>query len=268
VHVELVNHAEDHRLRLCVASGCRADHVWCEGHFDLVRRPVRPPAGDGWFQSPQPTMPQRRFAAVQNGRRGLAVLNRGLPEVEPRAGEHGVDLAVTLLRCVGWLSRDDLTSRPQGAGPALPVPGAQCPGRHVFELAVMPLPGEDWHAPLLHEADLFAAPPRARGVEGRAVAPTRTLALTAPLVMTACTRATSRPSLLVRIWNPSPRRVEGALTPGVSFAEAHLVRLDETRLEPIVRDGSAVPLVLEPQEVRTVELVPDAKEVVAGSEPA
>jgi mannosylglycerate hydrolase len=61
------------------------------------------------------------------------VLGRGLPEYE--ATEDGA-LALTLLRCVGWLSRDDLSTRRGGAGPQLPVPGAQCHGDHVFEYAV------------------------------------------------------------------------------------------------------------------------------------
>jgi alpha-mannosidase len=64
---------------------------------------------------------------------GLVVLGKGLPEYD--ATEDG-ELALTLLRCVGWLSRDDLSTRRGGAGPQLPVPGAQCHGDHVFEYAV------------------------------------------------------------------------------------------------------------------------------------
>lgn len=265
VRIELENGAEDHRLRLRLASGLRTDHVLADGHFDLVRRPVRPPEGAGWFQRPQGTNHQRRFVALLDGRHGLAVLNRGLPEYEALPDDDGVDLAITLLRCVGWLSRDDLTSRPQGAGPALPTPGAQCPGRHVFELAVLPLDGEAPHAELLREADLFAAPPRARATDGAATPPGGALELSPPLVMTALKGAESRDALLVRIWNPSPRSVEGSLTLGFPPAEAHDVRFDETPLGPLTLDGPTLPLRMASQEVRTILLVPP-KEVVRADE--
>lgn len=272
VRVRLDNRARDHRLRLVVDSGCVAEAVHAEGHFDVLRRPVRPPAGEGWFQAPQGTQHQRRFVAVFDGDeagatagRGLAVLNRGLPEYEATLGEGGVALAVTLLRAVGWLSRDDLTSRPEGAGPALETPGAQCLGEHELELALLPLAGPDPWAALMREADLFAAPPRARAV-ARAPAPASWLHAPEPLVMTSLTRAAHGGGLLVRLWNPSPRDVEGSLTLGFSPREAHEVRLDETRLRTIELAGSTVPLSLRPQEVRTVELVTSAEEVMSGTE--
>jgi len=265
LRIELENRAEDHRLRLRLASGLKTDHVVADGHFDLVRRPVRPPEGADWFQRPQGTNHQRRFVAVNDGPHGLAVLNRGLPEYEALPGENGIDLAITLLRCVGWLSRDDLTSRPQGAGPALPTPGAQCPGRHAFELAVLPLAGEATHAELLREADLFAAPPRARATDGAVTPPGSALELSPPLVMTALKGAESHDALLIRIWNPSPGRVEGNLTLGFPLAEAHDVRFDETRLGPLTLDGPTLPLRMDSQEVRTILLVP-SKEVVRADE--
>jgi len=67
----------------------------------------------------------------------IAVLTAGLPEYEARPQPAGLELSVTLLRCVGWLSRDDLASRPGHAGPQLAVPEAQCPGRHAFAYAVV-----------------------------------------------------------------------------------------------------------------------------------
>lgn len=261
LRIELENRAEDHRLRLRLASGVKTDHVVADGHFDLVRRPVRPPEGADWFQWPQGTNHHRRFVAVDDGRHGLAVLSRGLPEYEALPGDDGVDLAITLLRCVGWLSRDDLTSRPQGAGPALPTPGAQCPGRHAFELALLPLAGEAPHAELLREADLFAAPPRARVTNGATTPPGSALEVSPPLVMTALKGTESHAALLVRIWNPSPRSVEGSLTVGFPLAEAHDVRFDETRLGPLTLHGPTLPLRMDSQEVRTIELVP-LKEVV------
>ena len=72
--------------------------------------------------------------------------NRGLPEVEARQSGAGgpVTLLLTLLRCVGWLSRDDLSVRRGHAGPGLPTPGAQCLGGTPSTTASSPTMATGW----------------------------------------------------------------------------------------------------------------------------
>jgi 2-O-(6-phospho-alpha-D-mannosyl)-D-glycerate hydrolase len=123
------NRASDHRLRVRFPCPNPPGTVRAEGHFAVVHRPPRPVWNGDWFEPPHDT--NHTLGAVAAG--GLVVLGKGLPEYE--ATEDG-ELALTLLRCIGWLSRDDLSTRRGGAGPQLPVPGAQCHGEHVFEYAV------------------------------------------------------------------------------------------------------------------------------------
>jgi len=276
LRVRLDNRAQDHRLRLRVASGCRAERVLADGHFDVLERPVRPPTGADWFQTPRGTNHQRRFVAVSEGERGFALLNRGLPEYEAGPGEDGALLRVTLLRCVGWLSREDLSYRPQGAGPALPTPGAQCPGRHAFELAVMPFGGAWDDSGLLEEAQAFQAEayafqaeppallaqahtsgPAMPAVNGRPAATARSwLTLPRPLELTALKRAEERDSVILRIFNPATHRVAGALQLWDVPREAHRVNLAEVRQEALSVASSDIDLDLGPKEVTTLEIVP------------
>jgi hypothetical protein len=65
-------------------------------------------------------------------------------------------LAVTLLRCVGRISRGDLRNRPGNAGPELATPGGQMPGHHHFELAIL-APAKD-HLEVARWADVFCHP--------------------------------------------------------------------------------------------------------------
>ena len=67
----------------------------------------------------------------------------GLPEVEVLPGAVGgtTEIALTLLRCVGWLSRDDMPVRQGHAGPAYETPGAQVPGRRSFDYSIIPHEG-------------------------------------------------------------------------------------------------------------------------------
>ena len=143
LNVEVENNARDHRLRIGFPTGLDAAEASAGGHFDVVTRPVDLPEATGWQQPPAPAQHQREFVDVSDGQAGLAVFSRGLPEYEIlRNGT--AEIAVTLLRCVGSLSRGDLLTRPGHAGMDLPTPDAQCPGRHTFELAVRPHAG-DWH---------------------------------------------------------------------------------------------------------------------------
>ncbi|MEN8196999.1 MAG: acyl-CoA dehydrogenase family protein, partial [Pseudomonadota bacterium] len=73
-----------------------------------------------------------------------AVQSLGLNEIAPiTAADASVGLAVTLLRAVGWLSRDDLPTRNhKAAGPMIPTPEAQCIGVHKFQLGILPFTGD------------------------------------------------------------------------------------------------------------------------------
>ena len=66
---------------------------------------------------------------------------------------------MTLLRCFGWLSRDDLATRKGGAGPLVETPGGQERGVHRFELSLIPFSGDVRH--VVPEADAFQAGLRA-----------------------------------------------------------------------------------------------------------
>jgi alpha-mannosidase len=134
------NRAQDHRLRAIFPAAIETDEVQSDGQFFVNNRPIDEPRGLDWAQSPTGTFPQQEFSLIEDAQGGLAVLNRGLPEIAPRRDARGrVGLALTLLRAVGWLSRDDLEARRrQNAGPTLATPEAQCPGPHRFRYAVLP----------------------------------------------------------------------------------------------------------------------------------
>ncbi len=157
--VELENRARDHRVRLWIRAPHRPERFEVESAFEIVERPIEPPAdafGPQPAERPTGAVPQRSFATLRDETRALTVANRGSPEVEALRDAGGGWLAVTLLRAVGWLSRDDLARRPGHAGPGLPTPEAQGPGLHRAQL------GLRWHASgdpqRVSEAHRFAWP--------------------------------------------------------------------------------------------------------------
>lgn len=242
VRTTVDNRARDHRLRVHFPTPVRTDQAWAEGHWDVIARPVFVQEGaPDWAEAPAPTQPQRTFVDLSDGRLGLLVANKGLPEVEVIPGPTGQTIALTLLRCVGWLSRGDLSARRGHGGPALETPEAQCPGRHVFEYALVPHTG-DWRN-AFREAHALNAPLRAMGVTPRPgrlpleasfleVAPDN-------VVVTAVKLAEEGDGLVVRCCNLGPEAVRARLRPLVRPAAARLARLDEELLQelPIRPDG-------------------------------
>ncbi|HXK24437.1 MAG TPA: glycoside hydrolase family 38 C-terminal domain-containing protein [Myxococcota bacterium] len=161
VRAEVDNTASDHRLRLHVRLPFEASRFAVESAFELATRPIAP-APDAFGSAhpsefPDGATPQRRFAVLEAGELACALANRGSSEVEAVPEGQGTALAVTLVRAVGWLSRDDLARRPGPAGPPLATPGAQCPGRHVAELALFV--GRRGDPVLAASALRFADPP-------------------------------------------------------------------------------------------------------------
>ncbi|MBN2047774.1 MAG: hypothetical protein JW750_08035 [Anaerolineaceae bacterium] len=161
ITTQVNNTARDHRLQATFSMPFAVDAADYDGHFQVVRRAVTvPDADDGWIEQPRPETHQRAFMDITDGVRGLMIANRGLPEAAVhRVSENHSEAALTLLRCVGWLSRDDLSTRKGHAGPFLATPDAQEPGWHTFEYSLIPHTG-DWRE-VMHEAYAFTAPMRA-----------------------------------------------------------------------------------------------------------
>ncbi len=127
------NPCRDHRVRWHAPLPREAAESFAAGQYAVVRRGTSAEGGGG--EEPLPTFPASGFVAAG----GLAVLLDHVCEYElvcpPGAGAGG-ELAVTLLRAVGHLSRNDNAMRDEPAGPQIATPGAQCPGMITVRFAV------------------------------------------------------------------------------------------------------------------------------------
>ncbi|HLU74684.1 MAG TPA: glycoside hydrolase family 38 C-terminal domain-containing protein [Nonomuraea sp.] len=129
------NRCADHRVRLHVPLPEQAAVSHAEGQFAVVTRGLTAEGGCG--EEPLPTFPASSWVAAG----GVAVLLEHVTEYELTGGE----LALTLLRSVGFLSRNRHVLRPEPAGPQLATPAAQSRGLRSVSLALMPYAGS-WEA--------------------------------------------------------------------------------------------------------------------------
>jgi alpha-mannosidase len=197
-----------------------------------------------------------------DGRSGVTVISEGLMEYEVLADDGEWRVALTLLRCVGDLSRDDLATRQGHAGPGLRTPGAQCPGPHELRFAIVPRAGPPSEAELISGARAFLSPPRmAAPAGGAGRLPLRLSQLsvsstTGAAVLSACKKAEARESIIVRFFNPAATEarvvVDGARPFGQAF---HVDFLERRAREITVQNGRAM-LSLAPHRIETIELVP------------
>ncbi|GAA2679320.1 hypothetical protein GCM10010412_062930 [Nonomuraea recticatena] len=151
LRVEFDNRCSDHRVRLHVPMPAPATSSFAEGQFAVVERGLTSEAGCG--ETPLPTFPASSWVSAG----GVAALLEHVTEYELVDGE----LALTLLRSVGYLSRNRNALRPEPAGPQLPTPAAQSRGLRTVNMALMPHTGSWAAVPPAAEVfrhDLLAVP--------------------------------------------------------------------------------------------------------------
>lgn len=242
VQTRVVNRARDHRLRVHFPTSIRTDHSVAESQFDVIERPIDLPrqnTGD-WVEQPVATHPQRRFVDVSDGKIGLMVANRGLPEYEVIKRRGSSTVALTLLRSVGWLSRDDFPCREGPAGPFLPTPEAQCLGEHIFEYSLIPHAG-DWRT-AFPQAHAFNAPLRAVTTAAHAgsLPAAGSLIDVAPatFVITAIKSAEAGDGVIVRGYNAGNEGIDARVAFNGPVRSVTRVNLAEDPAEMLDRDAA------------------------------
>jgi mannosylglycerate hydrolase len=237
-----MNAARDHRLRLKVRTDVAGAAIVADAAFGPVQRdPFTLDQTESAMEEQVPTAPLHRYVSLFNETNGATLFADGLTEYECL----NETIAVTVLRSVGELSRSDITERPGHAGWPAATPEAQCLGRFEAELALM-LHGprsavvvdeieraaDDVLFPLtgttLRNAVAHHPPQHGASLEG------------AGLALSCIKESEDGRFLVLRCVNLLEQEIAGTWRLDRSIREAHLARLDETALSPLVADGDQV----------------------------
>jgi len=266
IHTHLENKAKDHRLRVHFPTPFQVESADYDGHFEIPCRKIGLPAFDrqNWVEDPRPEVPQRAFTDISEENRGLTIANLGLPEVEVRKISTGTEIALTLLRCVGWLSRDDFQTRRGHAGPMLETPAAQMPGPWDFDYSIIPHLGKKHVIPGI-QAYAFETPLRAVSSDPHS----GDLPSAGSFIKIVCSDSTpghgasaftlstvkqaeDGSGWLVRGYNPGPETLDVTLTPLKPFRSAARVNLAEEKLAGLITDESSASVKI---QVKSQEIV-------------
>ncbi len=208
VTLQVDNRASDHRLRVLCETGTRALTHQTGAAFALLERSNRFEVRRRWIEPPTSEACVHDLVAVKGATKGLAVGVDGLREYSVL--HDGGTIAITLLRAVGFLSRDDLPERQGHAGPDLATPSAQCIGLRTYRYAVIPL---DEHTDVTRAARSvheWLSPPLVISGDGRSRTFVYFVDPATSLVLTAL-RAGPDGSLVLRLANPHREEVSGEL---------------------------------------------------------
>jgi alpha-mannosidase len=254
--VRAINRSRDHRLRAALRLPVPASEAVQDTAFAVLRRPLDRSEAPG-TEDIYPTAPHRTWTAVESEVISAAIISRGLYEAEVRNESQGSSILLTMLRCIGWLSRSDLATRRGGAGPELETPAAQELGEHRFSFALTTWTGGYLAAGAAQTAAAFTCPPRAFAARGGAAA--WLVGCDNPGVLFSTARPAGRGgAVLVRAFSASPDRETARFT----FPERRSVRIVDLGGRPDAATpvrrvrGGAVELEMRPFQGVTFELKP------------
>ncbi|MDF2645802.1 MAG: alpha-mannosidase [Paenibacillus sp.] len=230
------NQAEDHRLRVLFPLGEKFKVSHAEGHFDVVEREASvKDHGNGWPETYVQQKPQQGFVSVNGSDKGMTVANKGLTEYDMLDDEQGT-LAITLLRAVGWLSREDTLIRVGGAGPETPVPDAQSLGFNETEYAIFVHQG-DWLESKMftrvHEY-LTASYGSITGKHDGVLAKKDgwlEIEGNHTLMLSACKKAEKSDALILRFWNTAKKATSAKVRMKIKPDQVRYVKLNEQPMD-------------------------------------
>ncbi|MCE1252021.1 MAG: hypothetical protein LWX83_00560 [Anaerolineae bacterium] len=226
IHTTVENITTDHRLRVQFPVPFTTTQAHHGSAFEVVQQAVGAQRfNHTWIEQPRPERPQRMFSTLTS---------RGLPEIEAcqRPDCQG-ELSLTLLRCVGWLSRDDFSARKGHAGPGKATPLAQMLGTYQFDYSIIPHAG-GWQNGFT-QAESFDVPLRAiqsTQHKGRVSSSASMLDVAGQFSLTCIKAANDGSGVIVRgyRWGHSGKI---ALRCNLPLDTCHQVRLDEQIIQPL-----------------------------------
>lgn len=163
VAVRLDNQADDHRVRVLIPTPFMTEDVLADTQFGTLTRPVQDAAmenwkEEGWKEAPVPVWNLLNYAVLQEKRNGLALFTEGLREFEV-VGEDKKAFALTLLRGVGLLGKEDLLLRPgRPSGIKMPVPDSQVRGSLSCRFSLFSFSGTPENAGVAQQAKSWLTP--------------------------------------------------------------------------------------------------------------
>ena len=255
------NNSMDHRLQVEFPSGVNTQVSRSSDAFGITERMIALNIPESWAEYPQSTHPTHGFVNLSDKSGGVSAATFGVSEFEAENIKGQSMLRITLLRCVGWLSRTDLITRKGNGGWTIETPDAQCKGRYEFKYSI------SYHSSSYKESDSFALMEKAlhpsilysMGKSDGSVAfdanPVEFISqLPKDIRLSAFKIAESGKSCILRVFSIGDRDQTIQLEIPSTIKEAYITNLNEKRLRKLPINKSAIRFSVEKSQIVTIEL--------------
>ncbi|MEZ8231238.1 mannosylglycerate hydrolase [Vibrio splendidus] len=254
VRMELDNQADDHRVRVLVPTPFVSETVVADNQFGCITRPTNDPAmavweDEKWKEAPVPVYQLMNFAALENGKAGMAIMSNGLREFEVIAsqGDENRDtFALTLFRGIGVLGKEELLLRPgRPSGIKIPTPDSQVRGKLVCEFTLCGFSGNHIDANVMAQARdnvtqiecynkiPYNAMKLNVGEQNLPMSFSLLSKQQSGAVLSVLKKAEDEDALIMRVYNPAET---GSVSDSISFTQT-VSSWKETSMDERVREG-------------------------------
>ncbi|OCH69880.1 mannosylglycerate hydrolase [Vibrio splendidus] len=254
VRMELDNQADDHRVRVLVPTPFVSETVVADNQFGCITRPTNDPAmavweEEKWKEAPVPVYQLMNFAALENGKAGMAIMSNGLREFEVIAsqGDENRDtFALTLFRGIGVLGKEELLLRPgRPSGIKIPTPDSQVRGKLVCEFTLCGFSGNHIDANIMAQASdnvtqiecynkiPYNAMKLNVGEQNLPMSFSLLSKQQSGAVLSVLKKAEDEDALIMRVYNPAET---GSVSDSISFTQT-VSSWKETSMDERVREG-------------------------------
>ncbi|MFA0005228.1 glycoside hydrolase family 38 C-terminal domain-containing protein, partial [Vibrio splendidus] len=254
VRMELDNQADDHRVRVLVPTPFVSETVVADNQFGCITRPTNDPAmavweEEKWKEAPVPVYQLMNFAALENGKAGMAIMSNGLREFEVIAsqGDENRDtFALTLFRGIGVLGKEELLLRPgRPSGIKIPTPDSQVRGKLVCEFTLCGFSGNHIDANVMVQARdnvtqiecynkiPYNAMKLNVGEQNLPMSFSLLSKQQSGAVLSVLKKAEDEDALIMRVYNPAET---GSVSDSISFTQT-VSSWKETSMDERVREG-------------------------------
>ena len=140
IQTTLDNTAKDHRIRIAFPTFLNTSVSYAEQVFDVVKRPVALPSeqtnNEGNYSFPiDDSQPEHSFVDLSDGKKGLMVVNKGLPLYEI-SNDSSKTIYIDMIRCTDHIHTGNL-----GETKEILMNTAQMIGEYTFDYSIIPHSG-------------------------------------------------------------------------------------------------------------------------------
>lgn len=237
------NTVKNHRIRALFDTGLKTKTHIADQQFGTIRRDnyleqVEYWEQENWEEKYYPIYPQQKFVDVSDDQKGIAILNKGLPQYEILHGEKPT-IAVTLLAGTDYMGKQDLVDRPgRRSGLHVETLDSLLLGKHEMNYSIVAHAGNEIESNVASKANEFTTP--------FVTVPVNEKSQTASLqdqstfisideswlALSAVKKSENNDSLLIRFYNTTNQPIASAKIEvnEAFFKNIILVNLNETQL--------------------------------------